>query len=233
MLCARCCHALLTALLSMLFEAPPARAGAGCLEVARAAVAVGRAEAGVPERGATPEVRARRHEFAARAAGLLEACRARTASPVIATNRGGAPSQSSTLVRRQQRTISRVLRTPPVKVGRVTSATGIRRDPITGLVSRHRGIDIAAPLGTEIHVPADGLVTTVGFDRRRGNFVIIDHGDSITATYLHLADATARPQQLLRAGDIVGHVGATGRTTGPHLHYEVRLNGMPLDIAGF
>lgn len=102
---------------------------------------------------------------------------------------------------------------------------GWRKDPFTGKRDFHRGLDIAAPTGTEIKAPADGVVTKV---RRRpgyGKSIAISHRNGITTFYAHLSKYNVKAGKRVKRGDIIGFVGSTGRSTGPHLHYEVRVSG--------
>ena len=97
--------------------------------------------------------------------------------------------------------------------------------PVNG--SFHAGIDIPAPQGEVILAAADGTVTEVGFDPERGNYVVIDHGDGLTTLYGQCRDCTVEEGDTVRAGEMIGAVGATGRATGPHLHFEVRQDDEP------
>lgn len=112
--------------------------------------------------------------------------------------------------------------------GRVTSRLGWRRDPIDGSTEFHQGIDIAAPFGTEVFVAADGVVTEARRAGGYGNMVRVDHGNGLETVYGHLRRINVQAGQTLRRGACVGLVGSTGRSTGPHLHYEVRENGKPV-----
>ncbi len=114
----------------------------------------------------------------------------------------------------------------PVK-GWVSSGFGYRISPFTGERTRHRGMDIASSIGTPILAPADGVVIFSGRKANFGNFIMIAHGYGIVTRYGHNAHNLVRPGQKVRRGDQIGTVGASGRTTGPHLHYEVWVNGHP------
>ena len=124
--------------------------------------------------------------------------------------------------------------TQPVPGSRISSPFGIRVHPILGYLRMHTGIDYAAPTGTPIHAPSDGIVEFRGPKGGYGNTVILRHSDSMQTLYGHMSafSSNAAPGQRVRAGDIIGFIGSTGRSTGPHLHYEVRLNGVPVNPAG-
>ena len=114
----------------------------------------------------------------------------------------------------------------PVK-GWVSSGYGYRISPFTGEKTRHRGIDIASAIGTPILAPANGVVIFSGRKENFGNFIMIAHGYGIVTRYGHNAHNLVQPGQKVKRGDQIGTVGASGRTTGPHLHYEVWVNGHP------
>lgn len=114
----------------------------------------------------------------------------------------------------------------PVK-GWVSSGYGYRISPFTGERTRHRGMDIASAIGTPIRAPADGVVIFSGRKENFGNFIMIAHGYGIVTRYGHNAHNLVQPGQKVKRGDQIGTVGASGRTTGPHLHYEVWVNGHP------
>jgi murein DD-endopeptidase MepM/ murein hydrolase activator NlpD len=105
--------------------------------------------------------------------------------------------------------------------GYLSATFGRRIDPFTGQVDFHPGLDISTPIGTKIHAPADGTVVSCRQEGGYGNAVVIDHGYGIVTRYGHLASFAVRPGQRLRRGDVIGYVGNTGRSTGPHVHYEV------------
>jgi murein DD-endopeptidase MepM/ murein hydrolase activator NlpD len=106
---------------------------------------------------------------------------------------------------------------------------GWRKDPFTGERDFHQGLDIAAAPGTRVVAPADGIVTMSGPSGGYGNFVVIAHGYGFVTHYGHLMDFTVHPGQQVHRGDIIGHVGSTGRSTGPHLHYEVVVHQRTVD----
>ncbi len=112
--------------------------------------------------------------------------------------------------------------------GVLRSGVGMRNNPFGGSsVEYHKGQDIAAPTGTPINVTADGVVVIAGWVKGYGNGIYVDHGNGITTRYGHLSRIDVVVGQTLKRGDHLGLVGSTGRSTGPHLHYEVRINGEP------
>jgi murein DD-endopeptidase MepM/ murein hydrolase activator NlpD len=115
--------------------------------------------------------------------------------------------------------------------GPVTSRFGERTDPFTGARARHSGLDVGAPEGTPIHTPAAGIVRTAGPRGGYGNAVEIDHGDGLTTLYAHASELLVAPGEAVQAGQEIARVGSTGRSTGAHLHFEVRMAGRPVDPA--
>jgi hypothetical protein len=113
--------------------------------------------------------------------------------------------------------------------GLITSGIGVRKDPFTGMMTMHNGVDIATSKGTPVYAPAAGTVIRSGWDRGMGNFVVIDHGNNLKTYYGHLSVLKARKGQYVKRLDILGLVGSTGRSTGPHLHYEVRSYNRPVN----
>jgi murein DD-endopeptidase MepM/ murein hydrolase activator NlpD len=109
--------------------------------------------------------------------------------------------------------------------GWLTSAFGNRRDPFTGGSDFHPGLDISANSGDEVLSPATGTVTTAAWNGSYGNLVVIDHGYGIVTKYGHLSRFSAMNGQQVNRGDVIGFVGSTGRSTSPHLHYEIWVNG--------
>jgi murein DD-endopeptidase MepM/ murein hydrolase activator NlpD len=108
----------------------------------------------------------------------------------------------------------------PVR-GYLSAGFGNRIDPFTGQRDFHAGIDISTPMGTRIHAPADGVVVAAGVKGAYGNAVTVDHGFGILTQYGHMASFNVKPGQRIRRGDVIGFVGNSGRSTAPHLHYEV------------
>jgi len=114
-------------------------------------------------------------------------------------------------------------------VGRVTSHFGERNDPFNGEGAFHRGVDISSDIGTRIIAPADGIVRFADFMNGYGRAVMIDHGNGISTLYGHMSGFAVSAGQFIRRGDAVGYVGQSGRSTGPHLHYEVRIFNTPVN----
>lgn len=113
--------------------------------------------------------------------------------------------------------------------GLLTSSFGSREDPFTGGLASHSGLDIANVVGTEVIAPADGIVTFAGEKGEYGNAIVIDHGRDTTTLYGHLRDYIVKVGDKVTRGQHIGNMGNTGRSTGSHLHYEVRLNGVPVN----
>jgi murein DD-endopeptidase MepM/ murein hydrolase activator NlpD len=117
----------------------------------------------------------------------------------------------------------------PVSDGWLTSGFGNRISPFTGQIAMHKGIDIAARPNTPIVAPADGVVARAGPEGGYGNLIKIDHGFGMVTAYGHLAKIGVHVGQRVRRGQLIGYVGNTGLSTGPHLHYEVYINNSPVN----
>lgn len=113
--------------------------------------------------------------------------------------------------------------------GWVTSGFGFRVNPFTGLTQMHEGLDISNRVGTPVIAPADGIVSDAGKDYTYGNVIVISHGFGIISRYNHLSQFFVKIGQKVKRGDKIAEVGTTGKSTGPHLHYEVRVNGIPVN----
>lgn len=113
--------------------------------------------------------------------------------------------------------------------GRLISPFGGRTDPFSGEGAMHTGVDLSAAWGTPVHAAADGIVTHASWGGQYGNIVVIDHGEGLQTWYAHLSSFAVVPGQEIRRGDVLGRSGATGRVTAPHLHYEVRVGGTPIN----
>jgi murein DD-endopeptidase MepM/ murein hydrolase activator NlpD len=113
--------------------------------------------------------------------------------------------------------------------GRVTGSFGERIDPFNGEGAFHSGVDISTSYGTPVIAPADGVVDFADFWSGYGRMIEIEHAQGITTRYGHLASFAVRPGQSVRRGQVIGYVGLSGRSTGPHLHYEVWLHDNPVN----
>ncbi len=111
----------------------------------------------------------------------------------------------------------------------ISSAYGIRRDPFTGLKRFHKGVDLAAPVGTQILAPWGGKVISAGLDAGYGNSVVVEHPEGFQTRYAHLGSSSVRVGDMVIAGEVLGTVGSSGRSTGAHLHFEVIRNGKRMD----
>ena len=113
----------------------------------------------------------------------------------------------------------------------LSSRFGMRRDPLTGRKAFHAGYDYAARRGTPILAGATGIITYAGWLGNYGKAVRITHGDGVSTLYGHMQTMYVAAGRYVRRGDIIGEIGSTGRSTGPHLHYEVRINNRPRPVA--
>jgi hypothetical protein len=117
----------------------------------------------------------------------------------------------------------------PLRDYRISSLYGVRRNPVTGKIRFHQGLDLAAPEGSPVYACAAGTVTETGEDPVYGNFIIVKHGDNWASLYGHLSKIETSLRSELRSGTLIGRVGSTGQSTGPHLHFELRRNGRAED----
>ncbi len=117
----------------------------------------------------------------------------------------------------------------PVDGVRLTSGYGMRDHPILRRRARHNGVDLAAPRGTPVYATADGVIEMAQYYSSYGNYVQIGHGGDLETRYAHLSSYTVSEGEQVRMGDLIGYVGSTGRSTGPHLHYEVRIADEPVN----
>lgn len=113
--------------------------------------------------------------------------------------------------------------------GWITSRFGYRKSPFTGKREFHKGLDIASAKQTPIYAAADGTVTFVGKKGYLGEMIVVDHGYGFVTRYAHLFKSMKKRGDKVKRGDLIAQIGSSGRTTGPHLHYEVHLNGMPVN----
>ena len=117
--------------------------------------------------------------------------------------------------------------------GRITSAFGPRLHPILGYTRMHTGVDMTAPHGQEIKAGAAGKVLLASTYGGYGLTVIIDHGGGMTTLYAHQSTVLVGPGTVVTSGEVIGHIGSSGLATGPHLHFEVRIGGSPVDPAAY
>jgi murein DD-endopeptidase MepM/ murein hydrolase activator NlpD len=120
-------------------------------------------------------------------------------------------------------------RAMPLASGRLTSRFGMRFDPLAGGHRMHSGIDLAAAEGTPVTAPQDGVVSFSNWSGGYGLLVAVEHPSGVQTRFGHLSRVAVRPGQQVRKGQVLGLVGSTGRSTGPHLHYEVRHRGRAID----
>ncbi len=120
----------------------------------------------------------------------------------------------------------------PVK-GFISSGFGDRQDPLDGEPELHPGIDIAAPYGSPVEAPAEGLVISAGWQNGYGNCIEVSHGNGLVSVYGHLSKILVKPGQTVKRWQKIGLVGSTGHSTGPHLHYEIRRNDRPINPKPF
>jgi len=115
----------------------------------------------------------------------------------------------------------------------VTSPFGVRTDPIVGTAALHSGMDFRAAIGMEAKVTAAGVVVKAGWNGGYGRMVEVDHGQGYSTRYGHLSQILVKVGDKLKAGDVIGRTGSSGRSTGPHLHYEVRHDGQAVNPLRF
>jgi murein DD-endopeptidase MepM/ murein hydrolase activator NlpD len=121
----------------------------------------------------------------------------------------------------------------PVEIMKFSSGYGNRNAPTRGASRNHKGIDIPGPVGTPIYATADGTVGRAQWVGGYGKYVEINHGNAVQTRYGHLSAMNVSPGQRIRKGDILGYMGSTGRSTGSHLHYEVRIAGEAINPIAF
>jgi len=114
-------------------------------------------------------------------------------------------------------------------IGHLTGGFGERMDPFSGEGAFHTGVDISSQYGDVVRVSADGIVVEAADRAGYGRLVVVDHGYGVTTWYGHLSSFSVLPGEQLKRGDAIGNVGVSGRTTGPHVHYEVRINNAPVN----
>ncbi|WP_347302287.1 M23 family metallopeptidase [Croceibacterium sp. TMG7-5b_MA50] len=117
----------------------------------------------------------------------------------------------------------------PLDAMRLSSNYGMRSHPVIGGRRQHNGVDLAAPTGTPVYAPADGLVSRADAWGSYGNYIALEHGGDLQTRFGHLSGFAVTAGERVTKGQLIGYVGSTGRSTGPHLHYEVRVAGEPVD----
>lgn len=117
----------------------------------------------------------------------------------------------------------------PTDSRKITSPYGVRKDPFTHRARFHAGMDISGDIGDPVYATADGTVSHAGVDGSHGNNIMVSHGNGITTHYSHLSKILVQPGDKVRKGDVIGRMGSTGRSTGPHVHYEVYVGGQTVD----
>ncbi|MFU7526957.1 M23 family metallopeptidase [Qipengyuania sp. ASV99] len=117
----------------------------------------------------------------------------------------------------------------PLDGARMSSGYGMRDHPVLRQRRRHNGVDLAAPMGTPVYATADGIVGRADWFSSYGLYISLDHGADLETRYAHLSRLAVAAGERVHKGDIIGYVGSTGRSTGPHLHYEVRVDGLAVN----
>ncbi|MCK0129620.1 M23 family metallopeptidase [Erythrobacter sp. F6033] len=117
----------------------------------------------------------------------------------------------------------------PLSNSTLTSGYGMRNHPVLRRRARHKGVDLAAPTGTPIYATADGIIERADWFSSYGLYISIDHGSDLETRYAHMSRLAVAAGDTVRKGDVIGYVGSTGRSTGPHLHYEVRVDGVAVN----
>ena len=117
----------------------------------------------------------------------------------------------------------------PLTDARLSSGYGMRNHPVLGGMRGHKGVDLAAPTGTPVYATADGFVSKADWFSSYGKYIAIEHGASLQTRFAHLSEMVVSAGDKVKKGDLIGYVGSTGRSTGPHLHYEVRVDGVAVD----
>ncbi len=121
----------------------------------------------------------------------------------------------------------------PVEIMNFSSGFGYRHAPTKGASSNHKGVDIPGPIGTPIYATADGTIGRAQWVNGYGKYVEIEHGNEVETRYGHMSALNVVAGQKVKQGDVIGYMGSTGRSTGSHLHYEVRVNGIAVNPMAF
>lgn len=211
--------------------------------------AAGVAVAGVSVQAAAAAPGAERHAHGVKAEGAVDGAHRRTVAasggPFEAADSAAAEAdlradeqfRSLFMTWKKQDSLQRgmiaIPSVQPVHSLKFTSNFGIRSDPFRGTAAMHAGVDIPGPIGTPIYATADGIVAEAGRRGGYGNMVEINHGKGIATRYGHMSKLLVEPNTRVTRGQLIGLMGSTGRSTGSHLHYEVRIDGHAVNPAPF
>lgn len=121
----------------------------------------------------------------------------------------------------------------PKNLSKITSPFGLRIHPTLGRPIKHNGVDFGSGRGVEVYAASSGRVALSEFSKSYGNYIIIEHNDGTSSVYAHLDRIVVSKGNIVKKGDLIGYTGNTGRSSGPHLHYEVRIKGIPVDPKGY
>ncbi len=122
---------------------------------------------------------------------------------------------------------------PLARTAPISSPFGYRRHPTLGVRKLHTGVDLAVPVGTKVRAVADGVVRRASYDGVNGNILVVDHGRNVTTAYCHNDALLVREGAVVKGGSVIARSGNTGRSTGPHLHYQLEVGGRPVDPLAF
>jgi murein DD-endopeptidase MepM/ murein hydrolase activator NlpD len=142
----------------------------------------------------------------------------------VALDRAGGPLNNPA-----ERSVVSIPSRMPLIGSVLTSGYGMRSHPVLGGLRKHTGIDLAAPTGTPVYATADGVVSRADWYSSYGLYISVEHGASLQTRYAHLSRLAVATGDVVKKGDLIGYVGSTGRSTGPHLHYEVRVDGLAVN----
>lgn len=188
------------------------------------------AENAIRKFGLDPDAMARRNNDAAMGGPLERLASAANGSLDPRFERLGLSlARMSTL----EHTLDSIPRFSPARRDMISSHYGYRRDPFTGAASMHRGLDFRGPIGAPIYAAARGTITFAGVKSGYGKVIDIDHGNGMMTRYAHMSAFAVKLGQKVAASDVIGAIGNTGRSTGPHLHFEVRINGSAVNPRPF
>ena len=162
--------------------------------------------------------------------GPLTAQTAAAAQDLSPEAAGGLPAPSGVLA--VEPSLQPLTSGPIPFNARISSAYGMRKDPFNGEVRMHKGTDIPMPYGADVRTAGPGTVVSVGQVSGYGLQVVVDHGDGVTTRYAHLSSASVQPGDTVVRGQVIAASGNSGRSTGPHLHFEVLTQGRPIDPQG-